>query len=84
MNWFKEKYEQYVIKKYIQAGAEYGEALSYSHMGKCVGFDLLRFEFSKWERKIKDIGYKPYTMNQFVAYGAFGQNLPEIKKRRKK
>ena len=64
-----------VEKKYVRAGAEFGDAVSYSYMGECVGFELMLDRLESWEREYSSRGFKTVSVDRFIELGGYGVNI---------
>jgi len=80
----KDIYEAYIIGKYVRIGCEFGDMYSYSYLGDAIGYDMYHDSWKHLEEKIIKMGYKPYTLKQFVKAGGYGQPLPSFQKERRK
>ena len=67
--------DKQVEKRYVKAGAIFGDAVSYIYMGECVGFDKLLAKWEKWEAEYTKRGYRTLPLYDFVAYGGYGTSL---------
>ncbi len=58
-----------IRKKYIEAGASFGSAVSVIYMGECIGFRarLDRFEGLEWEYARR--GFRTVSVDDFVEFG---------------
>ena len=65
--------KSYIKKKYLNFGVILGDRLSYSYMGKWVGYDKDIKKFLKLQEKIIKYGYKPICLNQFIGIGGWGE-----------
>lgn len=61
-----------VEKSYVQAGAEFGNAVSYVYMGKCAGFEILLDTWAKWEKEYSERGYRTISLDYFIEFGGYG------------
>ena len=64
--------DKQVEKRYVKAGAIFGDAVSYIYMGECVGFDKLLAKWEKWEAECAKRGYRTLPLDDFVSYGGYG------------
>ncbi|NTV23484.1 MAG: hypothetical protein HGA85_03855 [Nanoarchaeota archaeon] len=70
-------------KKYVAAGAEFGDAVSYIYMGECVGFEGMLNTWDVWEREYARRGYRTVSLDAFVELGGYNTPLGDaIGKRR--
>lgn len=67
--------EKTIVKQYYYWGCEYGDALSYWFMGKCVGFDKLEKKFQYWSKQYMALGYEPISVDDFVSAGGYGNDM---------
>lgn len=72
-----------LVKKYIQAGAEFGDAVSYLYVGECIGFENLLNAWAKWEKKYAQAGFRTIPVDDFILYGGYGKEIKGIKQLRK-
>lgn len=64
-----------LCQKYLQAGGQFGEAVSYLYMGECVGFEQLLDEWSFWEQEYLRRGFASLSLDDFIRYGGYGENM---------
>jgi len=78
------KRDDRLVNKYIEAGNEFGDAVSYlPSMGKCVGFNKLCRKWQNLEVKYAALGYRTIELNDFVKHGGYGVDISnKIKVRR--
>ena len=70
-----------LVRRYIRAGAVFGDSLSYIYMGECIGFRRRLRRYKKYEAEIIRRGYIPYALGDFVGLGGRGIALPhELRK----
>lgn len=69
---------EYIVEQYIRSGAVFGEALSYLHMGECVGFQGMKERFAKLERLYADLGYRTIPLEDFLEYGGYGKAIDHL------
>ena len=67
-----------VEKRYVETGQIFGNAVSYIHMGECVGFARMLAKWEKWEAEYAKRGYRTLPVDDFVAYGGYGKPLKDI------
>jgi len=74
-----------IQKRYIQAGASFGDAVSYLFMGECRGFEELFNYWADLEQKYADRGYRTISLDRFIELGGYGNPIGEVigKKREK-
>lgn len=63
---------------YVQAGREFGDAVSYIYMGESLGFEDLLREWEIWEAEYARRGYRTFPVEDFVALGGYGQALKDL------
>ena len=89
INWFYELWlnslsDKQVEEKYVEAGADFGDALSYEYsMGKCVVFDGMCLEWARWEFEYSKRGYRTISLDDFVDLGGYGKPLKGLSVKRK-
>jgi len=71
-----------VEKRYVAAGAEFGEAISYSYLGEPVGLWMLLDLWQSWEKEYARRGYRTISMDEFVKHGGWGKPLKGLGKKR--
>lgn len=64
-----------VEKRYVRAGGEFGQAVSYLYMGECIGFKNLLSKWQKWEAEYARRGYRTLPIDDFIEYGGYGKPL---------
>lgn len=70
--------DKMVEKKYIKAGAAFGDAVSYIYMGRCVGFEKLFENWRKWEAEYARRGYHTVSLDDFIEYGGYGKTIKKL------
>lgn len=74
--------DRQVEKRYVRAGAVFGDAVSYLYMGVCVGF-IRRFKtWARWEKEYASRGFRTVSIDAFIEHGGYGKNLSGIGKKR--
>lgn len=71
MKFLKNLWSKVVVWRYTDLGLTYGDALSYSFMGECIGFKSLERKFKFWERRYVSLGYKPIEVDDWVTAGGY-------------
>ncbi|RJQ22264.1 hypothetical protein C4580_00975 [Candidatus Woesearchaeota archaeon] len=56
-----------VQEKYLQAGEQVSDALSYMYAGDVVGFDQMVEEWKSWEKEYARRGYRTISLDKFNA-----------------
>lgn len=69
------QFDDDVVKRYIDAGAIFGDAVSYIYMGECVGFAKRLENWENAELAYSALGYRTLSLDQFVDYGGYGKEL---------
>lgn len=64
-----------VEKKYTQAGAIFGAAVSYIYMGECIGFKRFLRKWARWEAEYSRRGYRTLSIDSFINYGGYCEPL---------
>jgi len=64
-----------VWRRYVRAGAVFGEAVSYIYMGECVGFAKLLGQWEFWEQEVARRGFRTVSLDAFVQLGGYGVPL---------
>lgn len=62
-----------VQKRYLRAGAEFGDAVSYLYMGECIGFEKLLDAWAKAEKRYASVGFRTLPVEVFVKLGGYGK-----------
>lgn len=75
INKIKKYREKRLISKYKKQGLLLGTSLSYSYMGKWVGFEKDIKKFVLLEEKIYKLGYHPIDLNKFIKKGGWGTDV---------
>jgi len=65
-------------KQYVEAGAAYGDAVSYAMMGSVVGIREMRLEYERLEKEYADRGFRTVSLRRFVDYGGYGQSIDDV------
>lgn len=66
-----------IIPRYIKNSMTFGDMLSYSYMGKAVGFDLYEKRNFKYASILIKNNIKPFDYNEMASVG-WGRNLPPL------
>lgn len=74
--------DQYVKKRYKQAGAIFGDASSYSFMGECANVKRLLGSWAFWEQEFIRRGYRSVSLDQFIGYGGWAKPLENFGEKR--
>lgn len=72
-----------LVQKYIKAGAEFGDAVSYLYIGECIGFEELLNAWAKKEKEYADKGFRTIPIDDFILYGGYGKEIKGINQLRK-
>ena len=80
---FRKKYlatikDENLEKKYLNAGADFGDAVSMIYMGECIGFEDLLNKWAELEREYANRGFRTVTLDEFVSYGGYGQEIKTL------
>lgn len=68
-----------VQARYVDAGAEFGNAISYlPAVGECVGYERLFSNWAFWEREYARRGYRTVSFDDFVDLGGYGKSIDEL------
>lgn len=67
-----------VEKKYVIAGAEFGEAVSFIYMGECVGFESMLNKWAEWEEMYVNRGYRTISLDDFVKLGGYEESIDHL------
>ena len=74
--------DRQVIKRYVEAGSQFGVAVSYIYMGECVGFARMLSKWEKWEVEYAKRGYRTLPIDDFINSGGYGKPLKNIEVKR--
>lgn len=66
------------VESYVEAGAQFGDALSYIAMGECVGFERMKKRWAECERKYAALGYRTLAIDDFIEHGGYGQPIDHL------
>jgi hypothetical protein len=77
-SYLAKQYKASVVQRYIDAGLNFGDAVSYIYMGECDGFDKLLSIWEESEREYAALGYRTIPIDAFVQAGGWGKALEEI------
>jgi hypothetical protein len=72
--------DKQVEDAYVQSGANFGDAVSYSYMGEPYGIKTLLNIWARWEREYSRRGYKTISLDDFIVMG--GYDLTDLKDKR--
>lgn len=67
-----------VTDNYLEAGSEFGDAVSCIYMGECVGFSGLHEAWETWEREYSSLGFRTLSVDDFVSIGGWGKDPQEV------
>jgi len=67
-----------VEKKYIQAGRDFGDMISYSFMGDDLNERWLLQKWARWEKEYARRGFRTIGIDAFIDVGGYGKLLPNI------
>lgn len=67
-----------VIQRYIDAGAIFGDAVSYIYMGECAGFSDRLKAWEVAEAAYAALGFRTLPLDEFVDYGGYGKELVNL------
>jgi len=65
-------------KQYVEAGAQYGDAVSYSMMGSVVGIREMRLKYERLEKEYADRGFRTVSLRRFINYGGYGVPIDDV------
>lgn len=82
LTWLEDWLDKRAEKKYINAGANFGDAVSYSYLGECVGFKRMLSCWEKNEAKYAKRGFRTLSLDIFISYGGYGKPLVGLSERR--
>ena len=71
--WVQRLSDKEVQDKYAEAGAEFGDADSYSVCGEVAGLEAMLLNLVKWELEYSRRGYRTISINDFIDYGGYGR-----------
>ena len=67
-----------VEKRYLRAGAEFGDAVSYLYMGECLDFRIRLLVWEDWEEEYAKRGYRTMPLDDFVEFGGYGKSIDHL------
>lgn len=67
-----------VEKFYVQAGATFGDAVSYIYMGECVGFRDRLAKWAGWEQEYSSRGYTTISLDDFIGLGGYNKPITHL------
>ena len=73
--WLKSLSDKEVENNYIEAGADFGNAVSYDYMGKCIGFEGMFLSWARWEIEYSNRGYRTIPFDEFILNGGYDKPL---------
>ena len=77
---FKKPTKQDIIDEYKHVAEVVGDMESYIYMGEPIGYRNWRNNLAIMTRKLRSIGYIPFTKNERFLYGGYGEKI-ELRKR---
>lgn len=66
--------ETEITNRYLDAGADFGDAVSQIYMGECHGFEKLLAEWEKFEVAYAELGFRTLSVDDFVEVGGWGKD----------
>ena len=69
-----------IVTAYVNAGAEFGDVVSYIYMGECIGFADLLAQWEKTEAAYAELGYRTLSIDDFVSFGGYGKSIDDLLK----
>jgi len=67
-----------VEKKYVRAGATFGDAVSFLYMGECIGFKNLLNKWAVWEEEYARRGFRTVSIDRFVQLEGYGKSIANV------
>ncbi len=67
-----------VEKRYVRAGATFGDAVSYLYIGECIGFEGLLNKWANWEEEYAHRGLRTVSLDRFVDLGGYGKPIDDV------
>ena len=67
-----------VEKRYVSAGAVFGDAVSYIFLGESVGFESMLRRWKKWEEEYSLRGFRTISLDRFIDLGGYGKPLDDV------
>ncbi len=65
----KKLWQKFVVWRYIEAGLNWGDCSSYSHLGATEEYDRMYNKLLFWEKRYKKLGYKPLDYSDWDLTG---------------
>lgn len=75
--------DNFVQKRYVNAGSNFGDAVSYSYMGECVDFEFLLNKWAEWEKEYSRRGYRTVSIDDFVQLGGYGESINHLLRKKR-
>ncbi len=75
MLWLKSLSDKEAEMNYIEAGARFGDGVSYLYFGEPLGFDNMFWGWARWEREYSRRGFRTLSLDDFVWFGGYGKAL---------
>lgn len=79
-DWLRKRRANKVTKAYLDSGYNFGDAVSYLFIGKCVGFDDQQLAWEKAEEQYAQLGYRTISLDEFIAAGGYGKDINHLVK----
>ena len=70
--------DSYIEKRYVRAGATFGDAVSYIYIGECIGFEGLLNKWANWEEEYALRGFRTVSLGRFVDLGGYGKPVDDV------
>ncbi len=63
---------------YVNAGKNFGDAVSYIFLEECLGFDAMHTSWAEWEREYAHRGFRTISVDDFIAAGGYGRDISPL------
>jgi hypothetical protein len=73
-----------VTKRYVEVGGAFGDAVSYTYLGECVGFKSMLEKWAFWEREYARRGYRTVSVDDLIGFGGYGARIDHLLGKREK
>jgi hypothetical protein len=70
--WWAQRREERIIRRYVSVGMDWGDAASYSYLGTPVGWPAYCDGLEYWEARYAALGYRPVPREEWVPIGGYG------------
>jgi len=68
----------FVRKKYVDAGKNFGNAVSYIYFGESTNLGELGKKWGKWEKEYAERGFRTISLDRFIEFGGYDEPIDDL------